>query len=250
MEEILLYFSLKYNGDFHKILKALQTKEKVRKEDVEKAVKTVQSKYTTIISDDYPKKLKEISCPPFVLFYHGNLDILNDSCIGVIGQRKPSEYGKEMTKQFVEKLVEHHYVIVSGMALGIDAIAHQVAIQCHGKSVAVLGSGINYCYPKTNHDIYNNLKQNQLVVSEYPNDVAPLQYHFPNRNRIIAAFSASILVVEANKKSVTMITVGYALDQGKDIFCIPSRIGDPCGCNILIQQGAKLVLDIHDIIED
>ena len=250
MEEILLYFSLKYDGDFHQILKALQTKEKVRKEEVEKAVKTVHSKYTTIISDDYPEKLKEIACPPFVLFYHGNLQLLNGQCIGVIGQRHPSEYGQKMSKKYVQELIKHDQTIVSGMALGIDAIAHQSAIDYQGKSIAVLGSGINYCYPKTNQAIYDNLKQNQLIISEYPGQLVPKPYHFPHRNRIIAGISASILVIEANKKSGTMITVGYALDQGKDIYCIPSRIGDPAGCNLLIQQGAKLVLDIDDIFED
>lgn len=250
MEEILLYFSLKYNGDFHKILKALQTKEKVTKQQIEEAKKTLKANYTTIISDDYPAGLKEIVCPPFVLFYYGDLSLLNNRCIGVIGSRKPDNYGLEVTQKIVQGLVENNFTIVSGMALGIDAIAHQSALKNNGKTVAVLGSGIDYCYPKTNLDIYTKMKDSQLIISEYPNDLIPKPYNFPVRNRIIAGLSASILVTEANKKSGTMITVGYALDQGKDIFCIPSRINDPSGCNTLIQQGAKLVLDINDIIED
>lgn len=250
MEEILLYFSLKYNGDFHKILKALQTKEKVTKQQINDAKATLKANYTTIISDDYPASLKEISCPPFVLFYYGDLSLLNNQCIGVIGSRKPNDYGKEVTQKIVHDLVNNGYTIVSGMALGIDAIAHQSALDNNGKTVAVLGSGIDCCYPKTNFKIYNEMKSSQLIISEYPNGLNAKPYHFPVRNRIIAGLSASILVTEANNKSGTMITVGYALDQGKDIFCIPSRINDPSGCNTLIQQGAKLVLNINDIIED
>lgn len=250
MEEILLYFSIKYNGDFHKILKALQTKEKVTKKQITEAKMTLKSNYTTIISDDYPASLKEITCPPFVLFYYGDLSLLNRQCIAVIGSRKPDDYGDYATRKIVKDLVKNDYTVISGMALGIDAIAHQSALSNHGRTVAVLGSGIDYCYPKSNIHIYNELKEKQLLVSEYPNDIAPKPYHFPTRNRIIAGLSASILVTQANKKSGTMITVGYALDQGKDIFCIPSRIDDPNGCNTLIQQGAKLILNINDIIED
>lgn len=250
MEEILLYFSLKYNGDFHKILNALQKKEEVTKQQIYKAKKVLKANYTTIISDDYPASLKDIHCPPFVLFYYGDLSLLNNRCIGVIGSRNPDEYGDEVTRNIVKDLVKNNYTIVSGMALGIDAIAHQSAIINYGKTVAVLGSGIDYCYPKTNYKIYHKLKTSQLVISEYPNDLVPTPCNFPNRNRIIAGLCASILVTEANKKSGTMITVGYALDQGKDVFCIPSRISDPNGCNTLIQQGAKLVLNVNDIIED
>ena len=227
MEEILLFFALKYQGDFQSILKALQAKEKVSQEERREAVAKVNSKYTTIISSDYPDALKEISCPPFVLFYHGNLNILNGKCIGVIGKRVPSEYGSN-----------------------IDTLAHRSALKNKGKTVAVLGSGINYCYPKRNQDLYAQLKSNHLIISEKPGDYVPQAKDFPSRNRLIAGLSESVVVTEAEKRSGTMITVGYALDQGKDIYCIPSRIGDPMGCNLLIQQGAKLVLTVNDIIED
>lgn len=250
MEEILLFFALKYDGDFQSILKALQTKEKVSDEERRKAVKEVNSKYTTIISDDYPKALKEIACPPFVLFYHGDLNILNGKCIGVIGKRVPSEYGSSITDQIVCDLVKNEYTIVSGMALGIDTLAHRSALKNQGKTVAVLGSGINYCYPKRSKELYEMLKSNHLILSEKPGDYVPQAKDFPGRNRLIAGLSESVVVTEAEKRSGTMITVGYALDQGKDIFCIPSRIGDPMGCNLLIQQGAKLVLSVSDIIED
>lgn len=250
MEETLVYFSLKYNGDFDKIYQALERKEKVDKALKEELFTKLKSKYTTIISDDYPTMLKEISCPPFVLFYYGNLDLVNLKCIGVVGMRHPSEYGIKATKEIVSDLVLKDYTIVSGMALGIDAIAHTSAMNALGKTIAVLGSGIDYCYPKTNLEIYEMMKENQLIISEYPGKLVPKKINFPRRNRIISGISESILVTEANLQSGTMITVGHALEQGKDIYCIPGRINDPAGCNSLIQQGAKLVMSVNDIIDD
>lgn len=250
MEEILLFFALKYNGDFQDILKALQRKEKVSDEERRKAVEQVQSKYTTIISDDYPEALKEIACPPFVLFYHGDLNILKNKCIGIIGKRVPSEYGTSVTDKIVCDLVKNEYTIVSGMALGVDTLAHRCALNNKGKTVAILGSGINYCYPKRNRELYTTLKNEHLIISEHPNDYVPQAKDFPTRNRLISGLSESVVVTEAERRSGTMITVGHALDQGKEIYCIPSRITDPVGCNLLIQQGAKLVLDVNDIIED
>jgi len=250
MEEIILYFALKYAGDFDKIYQALERKEKIDDDLKGHLFKELKSKYTTIISDDYPAALKEINCPPFVLFYYGDLNLVNTKCIGVIGMRQPSDYGIEVTKTIVSKLVLENYTIVSGMALGIDAMAHQSAMNVLGKTIAVLGSGIDNCYPLKNKTIYEMMKVNQLVISEYPGNLVPKKINFPRRNRIISGLSESILVTEANERSGTMITVGHALEQGKDIYCIPSRINDSSGCNRLIQQGAKLVMDISDIVDD
>lgn len=250
MEEILLYFSLKYEGDFDKIYQALECKEKIDETLKEKLFKSLKSKFTTIISKDYPDSLKEINCPPFVLYYYGNLQLVKNKCIGVIGMRHPTTYGIEVTKIMVDKLVKENYTIVSGLALGIDAIAHKSAMNNLGKTIAILGSGIDYCYPLKNKSVYQAMKHNQLIISEYPGNLVPKKINFPRRNRIISGLSESILVTEANQRSGTMITVGHALEQGKDIYCIPSRIDDPLGCNHLIQQGAKLVIDINDIIDD
>lgn len=250
MEEILLYFALKYEGDFDLIYRALEQKEKIDGELKEKLIKSLKSQYTTIISNDYPEALKEISCPPFVLFYYGNLELVRSKCIGVIGMRNPTNYGVEVTKLMVEKLVQENYTVVSGMALGIDAIAHKSAMNNLGKTIAVLGSGIDYCYPLKNSSVYQAIKNNQLLISEYPGALVPKKINFPRRNRIISGLSESILVTQANMHSGTMITVGHALEQGKDIYCLPGRISDPLGCDYLIQQGAKLVIDIKDIIDD
>jgi len=249
MEEILLYLTFKYQGQFEKIYQAIQKKELADEEELARYKAKMKSKYTTIISDDYPEVLKTIACPPFVLFYYGDLALLNQKTIGVVGMRKPSEYGMNVTRKFVKGLVERDYTIVSGLAYGIDRIAHQQAIEANGKTIAVLGSGIEYCYPKENRQLYEEIKKNHLLISEYPLDLAPQKWYFPARNRLIAAFSDSLLVTEAKNRSGTMITVGYALEQGKDVMAVPNGIDGNEGCNTLIQQGAKLVKNVKDIVD-
>lgn len=248
-EEVLLYFSIKYNGDFVSIYKALEKHEKIDKDEYENITCNLNCKYTTMMSADYPKSLKDISYPPFVLFYYGDLSLLDDKTIGVIGMKVPSEYGVNATDKLVKDLVKKDYTIVSGMALGIDTMAHRSAMKNHGKTIAVLGSGIEYCFPKKNKCIYDMMKESHLIISEYPGNCLPDRENFPRTNRIIAGLSNALLVTESRNQSGTMITVGYALEQGKDIFCVPSRIYDNLGCNKLIQQGAKLVNCINDIIE-
>lgn len=249
MEDILLYFSMKYNGQFNDIYKAILNKEVVDEIVFKELKLKLKSHYTTIVSDDYPECLKHISCPPFVLYYYVDLSLLKEKTIGVIGMRKPSSYGIEVTKELVKDLVCDDYVIVSGMALGIDGVAHRQTIDSHGYTVAVLGSGIDYCYPLSHMDLYETIKKGHLVISEYPFDLVPKKWYFPARNRLIAGFSKSLLVTEAKEKSGTMITVGFALEQGKDVMAVPSNIGVNDGCNYLIQQGAKLIRNGKDIRE-
>lgn len=248
MEDILLYFSLKYKGQFDLIYKALERKERVDESLKEELFKTIKSSYTTI-SDDYPQQLKYINCPPFVLYYYGSLSLLDKDCIAVIGKRDCSEYGVQATRVLVKELVKNDIVIVSGMAKGIDGVSHRTAIRSKGHTVAVLGSGIDYPYPPMNEDLYYVLK-NELVLSEYPGSTPPRKDHFPKRNRIIAGLSQKLLVTEADLKSGTMITVGFALEQGEDVFAVPGRVYDSKGCNALIQQGAKLVINVEDILEE
>ena len=250
MEELVLYFSLKYKGDFQKIYQALMNKEKVDESLRCELKKQLHCSYTTLFSHDYPESLKQINCPPFVLYYYGNLSLVKGKAIGVVGMREMSDYGKEATSCFVKDLVQQNYVIVSGMAKGVDAVAHYSAITNQGKTIAVLGTGIDYCYPWENKDLYDLLKEKQLVMSEYPFKTAPQKRMFPCRNRIIAGLSQSVLLTEAREKSGTMITAGYALEQGKDVYCVPSRFNDYAGCNELIKQGAKLVTNVQDILED
>lgn len=250
MEELALYYSLKYEGDFQKIYNALLKKEKVDEELKKELKKKMNCKYTTIFSNDYPEILKLINCPPFVLYYYGDLSLLKEKIIGVVGMRDADQYGRYATKQFVQDLIKHDYVIVSGMARGADTVAHKTAMDNDGKTVAVLGTGIEYCYPRENKILYEEIKKNHLVLSEYPFLTAPQKKLFPFRNRIISGLSECILVTQARQKSGTMITAGYALEQGKEIYCIPGRFDDYDGCNELIKHGAKLITCVKDIIED
>lgn len=162
--------------------------------------------------------------------------------------RKPSNYGLKMTTKVTCSLIKKGYTIISGMALGVDAISHRTAIYNGGKTIAVLGSGINYPYPKRNRDIYDVLKENHLVISEYPGSLPPKKEYFPIRNRLIAGLSKRLLVTEAKLKSGTMITVNYALNQGKDVYAVPSSLdSENIGCNHLIQLGASLFLNVDDL---
>ncbi len=250
MEDILLYFACKYGGQFHLIYKAIEQKEMIDVEALENYKKRLRCEWVTILSDNYPKRLKEINSPPFVLFYYGDLSILDHSTIGVVGMRHPTNYGITNTKQLVSECVKHQLVVVSGLAIGIDGVAHEEAIVSGGKTIAILGSGIDYVYPYRNKSLYEEIKKNHLLISEIPFDIKPEKENFPRRNRIIAGLSDTLLVTEANIKSGTMITVGFALDNGKTIFAVPTRIGDPQGCNYIIGLGAKITCSIEDIIEE
>lgn len=247
MEERLLYFALKYLGDFNRIYKAILNKETVDEIGLLKMKKKMNCSYTTIISPDYPKCLKEIDSPPFVLFYYGNLSLCNKNCISMIGGRECSDYGKQMALSISAKLASREIVIVSGMAKGIDAYSHLGAMRAKGHTIAVLGSGIDYCYPKENWPLYQTLKEKQLIISEYPGNMVPRKECFPVRNRIVAGLGQKLLVVEAKQRSGTMITVNYSLEQGKDVYCVPNRIGEYDGCNRLISQGANIMIDVEDM---
>lgn len=249
MNDILLYFAVKYEGDFEKIYTAIMNKEKCNYDEVKEIIKNITCKYTTVISNDYPIRLKNLNRPPFVIFYEGNLDLLNKKCIAVIGSRKNSEYGKKICEKIVKELVENEYVIISGLANGIDEIAHKVTLDNNGNTVAILGNGLDIYYPRSNEELQKAIRSKGLLISEYPLSTRPLKEYFPNRNRIIAALSEGVLVVESKKRSGTMITVNEALNLGKDIMCVPTRATENSGCNFLIKSGAHLVENGFDVME-
>lgn len=249
MEDVLLYFAFIYEGDFKKIYQAIVNKEKADLEWLKQKKEQIEYRYTTIISSDYPESLKSIDAPPFVLFYYGDLNYCSYEAIAMVGMRQATPYGKMMATQIAGKVVEREWVVVSGMAKGIDAYSHWGAMHHQGKTIAVLGSGIDYCYPKENEILYQELKKNDLVMSEYPGDLKPSKEFFPNRNRIVAGLAKKIVVVEANKRSGTMITAGFALDQGKEVYCVPTQMNGPLGCNYLISQGANVLVEIEDLFK-
>ncbi|MBO4337823.1 MAG: DNA-processing protein DprA [Lachnospiraceae bacterium] len=208
-----------------------------------------------ISSDDkgFPERLKCIPDAPKFLFYKGELPKDTVPAVAVIGSRKCSFYGREMCLDFSGRLAAAGIIIVSGMASGVDGFAHRGALNAKGKTIAVLGCGVDVCYPTMNRDIYDRICEgNGSIISEYYPGEAPLPYYFPLRNRIISGFADVLLVVEARKKSGTFITVDHALEQGKEIFAIPGRIGDTIsdGCNSLIKNGAHLAAGPEDIIEE
>lgn len=200
---------------------------------------------------DYPSKLNDISDPPFQLFYIGDLPDENISAVSIIGARNCSEYGKSVAKYFAKELALNGIQIVSGLASGIDGISQNEAIENGGKSFGILGSGVDICYPNSNIKLYNSLKINGGVISEFPVSSKPLAYHFPMRNRIISGLADIVIVVEAREKSGTAITVNMALEQGREVFAVPGRINDALsmGCNKLICEGAGIAKDVDSILD-
>lgn len=202
---------------------------------------------------NYPEKLSKIYAPPAKLYLVGDEDILNKPSIAIIGCRQASDYGKKVAFRFAYELAKQGIIIVSGLAKGIDTCGHLGAVKANGKTVAVLGSGLGHIYPAENKGLCREiLQKGGAILTEYPPDSKPEKMHFPVRNRLISGLSEGVLVVEAKEKSGTLITVDYALDQGKEVFIIPGNItsNNSCGTNDLIKQGAKLVTKVEDILEE
>lgn len=200
----------------------------------------------------YPECLRNIASPPKQLFCCGNLELLNyDKNIAIIGSRDCSYYGERVTKDFAFNLAKNNFCIVSGLAKGVDSFAHIGALNAMGKTIAVLGSGLDNIYPKENIKLAESIiKNNGLIISEYPLGTIALKQHFPARNRIISGISNSVLVTEARKNSGTNITVNFALEQGKDVFVVPGNIYSKTsnGTNFMISEGAIPVTSFKDII--
>lgn len=202
---------------------------------------------------EYPQKLNNIYSLPAKLYLEGDEENLNKPSIAIIGCRDASDYGKKVAFNFAYELAKKGFVIVSGLARGIDTYAHLGAIKANEKTIAVLGSGLKHIYPTENKRICKEIiEKGGTIVTEYEPSTKPLPMNFPTRNRIISGLSNGVLVVEAKQKSGTLITVDYALEQGKDVFVIPGNITsvNSCGTNELIKQGAKLVTNINEIIEE
>ena len=200
----------------------------------------------------YPEKLKNIEDSPKELYCLGNLELLNKKSMAVIGSRNYSEYGKQVAFEFAYSLAKEGICIVSGLAKGIDGFAHSACLKAKGKTIAVLGSGLDVIYPKENEKLYYDILNNGgLIISEYPLGSKPEKWHFPARNRIISGLSDGILVIEARKNSGTNITVDFALDQGKDVFVVPGNIYSKTsdGTNFLMKEGAIPVTSAQDILD-
>ena len=200
----------------------------------------------------YPERLRHIYQPPYALYYRGCLPDAPKT-VGIVGARMCSEYGRSIAGRIAELLGENQVPVISGLALGIDSAAHAGALATGALTFAVLGCGCDICYPKASANLYRNMLQTGGgVVSEYPPGTKPVPYHFPERNRIISALSDILIVVEAKKKSGSLITADCALEQGKDIYAVPGRMDDTlsAGCNRLISQGAGILYNIDSFLEE
>ena len=207
-----------------------------------------------ITDNEYPQSLKEIYDPPKLIYALGNKQLLNKTGIAIVGSRDATQYGKHISSKIAKELSEKGINIISGLAIGIDEYAHIGALQQDkGKTIAVLGSGIDQLYPKQNIELARKIvKSGGCIISEYPIGTKPDKKNFPQRNRIISAISQGILVVEAGEKSGALITVEFGLEHGKEIFAVPGDITreQSKGCNLLIKDGAKVVLSSQDILEE
>lgn len=207
-------------------------------------------KEITIESEKYPELLKQIYDPPKCLYVIGNVDILNNPSIAIVGCREATEYGKKAATYFSYNLAKQNINIVSGLAKGIDSFSHIGALQAYGKTIAVIGSGLDIIYPKENEQLAKRIiEQGGAIISEYPLGTRPEKEHFPARNRIISGMSQGVLVVEAKEKSGSLITAEFAMEQGKEVYAVPGNINslNSVGTNNLIKDGAIPVSKFTDL---
>lgn len=218
-----------------------------------KSLRKVFNQYPSIsiLDDEYPIELKNCYNPPVLLFYQGNVDLLKRPKMAVVGARTASQTGTKSVQKIVSEL-GNQFVIVSGLARGIDTSAHISALKNGGATIAVIGCGLDVHYPKENKLLQEYLGKNHLILSEYAVGEAPLKFHFPERNRIIAGLSQGVIVAEAKMRSGSLITCERALEEGRDVFAIPGNIldGKSDGCHHLIKEGAKCITSGMDVLSE
>ncbi|WP_273449180.1 DNA-processing protein DprA [Streptococcus ferus] len=218
--------------------------------------KTLRKEFTkfpslSILDKEYPLSLKEIYNPPVLLFYQGDLSLLEKPKLAVVGSRDASSVGSKSVQKIINEL-NKQFVIVSGLARGIDTAAHLAALKNGGSTIAVIGCGLDTYYPKENQKLQDYIGKHHLILSEYGPQSQPLKFHFPERNRIIAGLCQGIMVAEAKMRSGSLITCERGMEEGRDVFAIPGSIldGKSDGCHHLIQEGAKCVTSGFDIVSE
>ncbi len=232
-------------------LKIIKQRKEIKIEQIIDKINKCSIKYIVLTDKKYPKLLKEIYDPPPVLFYKGNISSINPA-IAIVGSRKSTSYGRKIAKKLSYQLVQRGITVISGMARGIDSCGHFGALQAEGKTVAVMGAGLDYIYPPENRDLFYKIVDRGLVVSEFPPGVEPVAGNFPRRNRIISGLCLGVVVIEASKSSGSLITANLALEQGREVFAVPGNIDrkGSKGTNDLIKNGAKIVTNIDDVTEE
>jgi DNA processing protein len=200
---------------------------------------------------DYPANLREIDAPPPVLYVRGALTPADAMAVAIVGTRRTSAYGREVAHLSATEFAHNGVTVVSGLALGVDAIAHRAALDAGGRTIAVLGSGVDQLYPAQNRELAQQIMRQGAVISEYPIGTRPEANNFPPRNRIISGLSRGVVVVEAGAQSGSLITADFAAEQGRDVFAVPGSILHPgsSGCNQLIRDGATPFLSVNDVLD-
>lgn len=219
---------------------------------VMKEYKEAKVYYVTLASEDYPFLLRNTYEPPMVLFCKGDYSLIYQPLIGLVGARECTAYGHKVLDHLLPSIIDRRLVTVSGLAKGIDTVVHAKTIENGGKTIAVIGNGIGYVYPKENKGLQEDIAEKHLLLSEYPLNTPPKKHHFPLRNRIIAGLSRGIIVVEAKKRSGSLITARLALEEGRDVFAVPGSIFSELseGCLDLIQSGAISCRKSQDIFTE
>ncbi|MCF6160002.1 MAG: DNA-processing protein DprA [Furfurilactobacillus sp.] len=209
-------------------------------------------KVTTILDEDYPTYLKEMYAAPLVLFSRGNWRLTQQAGLAVVGARQATAYSYTTLKQWLPAVIATKIPIISGLAAGVDALSHQLAVQHNGHTIGIIGTGLDIAYPAANRSLQQTLMRTQLVISEYPLGTGPARHRFPERNRIIAGLAQSVLVTEAAIHSGSLITANVGLQENRNVMAIPGRVTDPlsAGCNALISAGATPVCNVEGILNE
>lgn len=239
--ELLALFSVQFNGDWSLIAKAIQT-------NLQPLNCEIKDAYITIYDEAYPKEFHALRFPPWVIFYEGNLSLLEKRKVSIVGARDSIPYGEKWTKEIVRTLKDR-YVFVSGLAKGIDACVHEEAILSNGNTIGIIGQGLGSVYPKSNQALYDVMRKDHLILTEYPHYVGVRKHHFPWRNRLIASLGEVLFVSQARQKSGTMLTVNEAIQLSKDIYCLayPFEHPEGEGCHQLIEQGANILYSLKQL---
>jgi len=218
----------------------------------ERALEKSRARILSIWDPDYPTNLMHIHDPPTFLFLRGTLLPEDQYAIGIVGSRKPSEYGRLVTERLAASLAAKGICVVSGMASGVDTLAHRGALKSGGRTLAVLGSGLDVVYPRSNNKLFDTIAEQGAVLSEFPFGTKPEPNNFPQRNRIISGLCLGVIITQARKDSGSLITANHALDQNREVFAVPGPINSKLsmGCHQLIQSGAKLVQSVDDVLEE
>lgn len=240
--ETLASYAARYSGSWNLIRRAVLTHEKP-------AAVPADRNYLTILDENYPACLKELANPPWVLFYEGDINLLQQPMVTIVGSREISRYGAELTAAAANEL-RKRFVLVSGLARGADAIVHRCAIE-QGHTIGVIGSGLATRYPQVNIPLYEEMGKKDLILSEYPLYCGVRKEHFPWRNRILAALGQALIVTSARRRSGTMLTVNEALQLNRDIYTFPYPFEstDGAGCNQLISEGAAIIYSRAQLAE-